>query len=83
MSDKVLDNLRLDGNKLPIYRNNRKKRRLLTNPALPAFLCTMPAVVAVLAGMTGIRAGAGGRKDIDRNLIDEKNRQHDLSQDGK
>ena len=32
---------------------------LLAHPALAAFLGTVPAIFTVLAGMTGVRAGAG------------------------
>jgi len=58
-------------------------KRLLTNTTLSALFGAMPAILAVLAGVTRISASAGSRKNIDRNLIDEKNRQHNLSQDGK
>jgi len=43
----------------------------------------MPAILAVLASVAGISASACGGKHIERNLIDEKNGQHDLSQGGK
>jgi hypothetical protein len=56
---------------------------LLTNAAFPAFFRAVPTILAVLAGVTRISAGAGSRKNIDRNLIDEKNGQHNLSQDRK
>jgi hypothetical protein len=52
---------------------------LLTNPALSAFLRTMPAIAAVLARVTGIRTGARGGKEIEWDLVDEKNREYDLS----
>jgi hypothetical protein len=33
----------------------------------------VPAIATVLAGVTGIRAGAGGGEQIEWDLIDEKN----------
>jgi hypothetical protein len=58
-------------------------KRLLTNTALSALLGAMPTILAVLASVAGVSACACGRKNIEWNLIDEKNRQHDLSKDGK
>jgi hypothetical protein len=58
-------------------------KRLLTNTALPAFLGAVTTILAVLASVAGISACACGGKQIKRNLIDEKNGQHALSQDGK
>ena len=55
-------------------------KRLLTNTALSALFGAVPTILAVLAGVTRIRTSAGSRKDID--LIDEKDGQHNLSQDG-
>jgi hypothetical protein len=57
-----------------------KMNRLFANTAFSAFLRTMPTVLTVFAGMTRIGTSAGSREDID--LIDQKNGQHDLSQDG-
>jgi hypothetical protein len=54
-------------------RGKRESVLLLTNPALPAFFRAVTAVVAVLAGVTGIRTGAGYGKQIERDLVDEKN----------
>jgi hypothetical protein len=56
---------------------------LLADAALPAFLGAVLAVFAILAGMTGVGARAGRFENVERNLIDEKNRQHDLSQNTK
>jgi len=39
----------------------------------------MPAVVAVLASITGVGTGASCGEQIERDLVDEKNREHDLS----
>ena len=57
--------------------------RLFTNSAFPAFFGAMPTIPAVLTSMARIRTSASSRKRIERYLIDEKNGQHDLSQDGK
>lgn len=57
-------------------------KRLLTNTALSALLGAVPTILAVLASVAGISACACGGKWIERNSIDEKNGQHDLSQDG-
>jgi hypothetical protein len=56
--------------------------RLLADAALSAFLGTMPAILAVLTGVTRIGTRTCGGEHIERNLIDEKNGQHDLSEGG-
>jgi len=61
----------------------QKMNESLANTAFSAFLCAIPTIPAVLTGIALISASAGGGKYIKRDLIDEKNGQHDLSQDGK
>ncbi len=54
--------------------------KLLTNTALPAFLRAVFAVLTILASMARVGTRAGRCGNAEWNLIDEKNRQHDLSQ---
>jgi len=55
----------------------------LADAAFPAFFGAVPTILAVLAGVARIGTSAGGGKNIEWNLIDEKNGQHDLSEGGK
>jgi hypothetical protein len=64
-----------------IFLEPRMKDSLFADAALPAFFRAVPTILAVLAGVARIGTSAGRRKDID--LIDEKNGQHNLSQDRK
>lgn len=60
------------------YQN--KSRKLLTDTALPALLGAVLAILTILAGMAGVGSRACRCGDAEWNLIEEKNRQHDLSQ---
>jgi len=53
---------------------------LLTNAALPALLGAVLAILTILAGMAGVGTCAGRCGSAERNLIEEKNRYHYLSQ---
>jgi len=39
--------------------------KLLTNTALPAFLGAVLAILAILAGMAGVGAGAGSGENVE------------------
>jgi hypothetical protein len=56
-------------------------RRLFADTALPAVLCAVLAVFAVLAGFAGIGTGAGRRERIKRNLIEENHREQDSTEE--
>ena len=51
---------------------------LLTNAALPAFLGAVLAILTILAGMARIGTGAGRGENVERKLVEEKNRQQEL-----
>jgi hypothetical protein len=51
------------------------KDSLLANAASTAVLGAMLAILAVLARVAWISTRAGRRENIDRNLIEENNRQ--------
>jgi hypothetical protein len=53
------------------YQNEPSK--LFTNAALSAFLCAVPAISTILAGMARVSTCAGCRENIEWDLIDEKN----------
>jgi hypothetical protein len=53
---------------------------VLAHSALPAFFGAVPTILTVLAGVTRIGTCARGGKHIERDLIDENKRQHDLSE---
>ena len=56
-------------------------RLLLADTALTAVLRAVLAIFAVLAGMTRVCTCACRGEDIERNLIQEKDRQNDLRKD--
>lgn len=58
----------------------KRRAESLANTALPALFRAMPTISAILAGVTRVGPSASGREYVKRDLIDEKNRQHDLSQ---
>jgi hypothetical protein len=49
-----------------------------TNTAVTAILRTVLAILTILAGFAGIGTGAGSGENVEWNLIEEENRQHDL-----
>ncbi len=53
-------------------------QRLFTNAALPAFLGTVLAILAILAGVARVGACAGRCENVEWNLIDEEDRQQNL-----
>jgi len=53
---------------------------LLADAALTAFFGAVLAILAILAGMAAVGTCAGRCGNIEWNLIEEKNRYHDLSQ---
>ena len=57
------------------------RRRLFADTALPAVLRAVFAIFAVLARFAGIGTCAGSGENVEWNLIEKKNRQHDLSYD--
>ena len=59
------------------------KHSLLANAAFSAVLRAMLTILAILAGMTRVRTRASRRENIERNLMEEKNRQNNLRKDHK
>jgi hypothetical protein len=53
---------------------------LLADAALPALLGAVLAILTILARMARIGTCAGRCGNVEWNLIEEKNRYHDLSQ---
>jgi hypothetical protein len=58
-----------------------KSWKLLTNTTLPAFFGAVLAILTILARMARVGTSAGRCGNVEWNLIEEKNRYHDLSQD--
>jgi hypothetical protein len=59
------------------------KHSLLANAAFSAVLRAMLTILAILAGVTRVRTRASRRENIERNLMEEKNRQNNLRKDHK
>jgi len=55
-------------------------QKLLTNTTLPAFFGTVLAILTILASIARVGTYAGRCGNVEWNLIEEKNRYHDLSQ---
>jgi len=58
----------------------RTKDSLFADAALPALFGTVLAILTILASMARIVTRAGRCGNVGWNLIDEKDKQHDLSQ---
>jgi hypothetical protein len=56
-------------------------RRLFANSAFSAVLRAVLAIFAILAGVTRVSTRAGRGENVERDLVEEKYRQHDLSYD--
>jgi len=65
---------------IAIFLVPRMTDSLFADAALPAFFGTMLAVLAILAGVAGVGTCAGRCGSAQRNLAEEKNPQHDVSQ---
>jgi len=63
-----------------LLEHQNKVWKLLTNAALPAFLGAVLAILTILARMARVGTSAGRCGSAQRNLAEEKNPQHDLSQ---
>ena len=55
--------------------------RLFADSALTAILRAVLAIFAILAGIARISSSASRGENVERELIKEDNRQHDLSED--
>jgi hypothetical protein len=53
---------------------------LFADAALPTFFGAVPAILTILAGMARIGTCAGRCENVERKLIEEKNRQQELRQ---
>jgi hypothetical protein len=58
-------------------------RRLVADTTLSSVLRTVLTMLAILAGVTRVGTCAGRRENVERNLIEEKNRQNNLRKDHK
>jgi hypothetical protein len=65
------------------FRELCMKHSLLANAAFSAVLRAMLTILAILAGVTRVRTRASRRENIERNLMEEKNRQNNLRKDHK
>jgi hypothetical protein len=63
-----------------IFLEPRKTDSLFADTTLPAFLRAVLAILAILAGMAGVGTGAGRCGSARWYLAEEKNPQHDVSQ---
>jgi hypothetical protein len=54
-------------------------RRLFANSTFSAVFCTVLAVFAIFAGVARVCTRAGRGENVERDLIEEKYQQHDLS----